>query len=286
MAAPILGLAETFAVLGGSTVTNTGSTLLIGDLGVSPGSAITGLGPGADQVTFASGGVRSATDSASAQGAVLSAYTALAGLPFTSDLTGHDLGTSGTLPIGTLTPGVYKFSSTAQLNGTLILDFQNRTNSGFVFEIGSALTTATSSSVVAINDPGPSNAVFWVLGTGGTGGSATLTGGVGTPTTFIGNILALDAISLGATSSIGCGRALARNAAVTLISNFIDNGTFADGCGSLGFSGGETSLSGIEFSSTNGNGGGHAVPAPSTLLLLGSGLAALAGVTRRRHRRT
>jgi hypothetical protein len=85
---------------------------------------------------------------------------------------------------------------------------------------------------------------------------------------------------------------LARNAAVTLDTNVIDNGA-PEGdsdseppCSSFGLSGGETSLSGIEFSSTDGNGGGHAVPAPSTLLLLGSGLAALAGVTRRRHRRT
>jgi hypothetical protein len=83
-----------------------------------------------------------------------------------------------------------------------------------------------------------------------------------------------------------------RVAKVTLDTNVIDNGA-SEGdsdsepaCNSFGLSGGETSLSGIEFSSTDGNGGGHAVPAPSTLLLLGSGLAALAGVTRRRHRRT
>jgi type VI secretion system secreted protein VgrG len=282
-----LGSANTFAVLGGSAVTNIGPTTLTGDLGVYPGSSIVpGAGftflsgaehntpPGGDPVSFA------------AHNDLVTAYGALAALPATGDLTGQVLGTGGTVP--TLTPGVYTFASTAALNGTLTLDFQNRTNAGFVFLVGTALTTASSSSVVAINDPGPSDAVFWLLGvTGGAGtGSATLLGGVGTPTTFIGNILALDAITLGTTSSILCGRALAQFAAVSLDNNVINNGALAGACGSFGLSGGETSLSGIEFSSTDGNGGGHAVPAPSTFLLLGSGLAALAGVTRRRHRRT
>jgi len=278
LAAPILGSAQSFAVLGGSAVTNTDSTTLTGDLGVYPGSSIT---PGVPGFTFNSGAVHNTPlgldpVSIAAHNDLVAAYVALAALPATGNLTGQDLGTLG----APLTPGVYTFDSTAALTGTLTLDFQNRTNAGFAFLVGTALTTATNSSVVAINDPGPSDAVFWLLGvTGGSGtGSATLTGGVGTPTTFIGNILALDAITLGTTSSILCGRALARDAAVSLDNNVIDNGALAGDCGSFGLSGGETSLEGIEFSSDHG---GPSVPEPSTLLLLAAGLIGVAARMRR-----
>jgi len=277
LAAPILGSAQSFAVLGGASVTNIGPTTLTGDLGVWPGSSIT---PGAG-FTFLSGVVQNTPPggdpvSFAAHNDLVAAYGALAALPATGNLTGQDLGTLG----APLTPGVYTFDSTAALTGTLTLDFQNRTNAGFAFLVGTALTTATNSSVVAINDPGPSDAVFWLLGvTGGSGtGSATLTGGVGTPTTFIGNILALDAITLGTTSSILCGRALARDAAVSLDNNVIDNGALAGDCGSFGLSGGETSLEGIEFSSDHG---GPSVPEPSTLLLLAAGLIGVAARMRR-----
>ena len=99
--APPLGTTQTFAVLGGSTVTNTGSSVLTGDLGVSPGSAITGFPPGIVNGTTHAG------DAAAlgAQNAVTTAYNALAGQVCTSDLSGKDLGGQ------TLTPGVYCFSS-------------------------------------------------------------------------------------------------------------------------------------------------------------------------------
>jgi hypothetical protein len=202
-----------------------------------------------------------------AQADETNAYNLLKGQPFTSDLTGHDLGTSGTSPIGTLTAGVYKFSSTAQLNGTLTLNAQNNPGALFIFDIGTALTTASASSVQVIN--GDANTgVFWLLGvTGGSGtGSATL----GTTTSFEGNILALDSITLNTGAQILCGRALAQNGAVTMATNTISNNcsTFNGGSGrsdfgSAGFSGG----SGSQI---------NPVPEPGTILLFGLGFLGLA----------
>jgi type VI secretion system secreted protein VgrG len=242
--ASILGTASSFAVLGASTVTNTGPTTLNGNLGVYPGSAITGLG----SITFIPPSTNHGNDGVSQQAQIdeTNAYTVLKGQPFTMDLTGHDLGTSGTSPIGTLTPGVYRFSSTAQLNGTLTLDFQNMPGALFIFQIGTALTTASASSVQVING-NATVGVFWLLGvTGGSGtGSATL----GTTTTFAGNILALDSITLTTNAEILCGRALAQNGAVTMDTNVIsnscsafDNGSGRTDFGSAGFSGGGSSV--------------------------------------------
>ena len=200
--APSLGTAQSFAVLGGSTVTNTGPSVITGDLGVSPGSAVTGFPPG----TVVSGTIHAADGVASgAQGSVTAAYTNLAGQPCTQDLTGQDLGGK------TLTSGVYCFSSSAQLTGTLTLNAQGNANAVFIFQIGSTLTTASGSSVVLINGGSVCN-VFWQVGS-----SAT----VGTTTSFIGNILALTSITLTTGASV-TGRALARNGAVTLDSNIVD----------------------------------------------------------------
>ena len=101
--APSLGTAQSFAVLGGSTVTNTGTSTITGNLGVSPGSAITGFPPG-----IVTGGIHAADAVAlQAQNDVTTAYNALAAAPCTTDLTGQDLGGM------TLTPGVYCFSTSA-----------------------------------------------------------------------------------------------------------------------------------------------------------------------------
>jgi hypothetical protein len=114
-AAITLGTAENFAVLGASAVTNTGPTTVVGGLGVSPGTAVTGFPPG-----VVTGGTIHSDDAAStqAQADAASAYAALAALPVTQDLSGQDLGGL------TLTPGVYHFSSVAQLTGMLTLDAQ------------------------------------------------------------------------------------------------------------------------------------------------------------------
>ena len=140
--APSLGAAQRFAVLGASTVTNTGASVITGDLGVSPGTAVTGFPPG----LVASGTIHSADAAAlAAQDAVTAAYNSLVGQACTQDLTGQDLGGQ------TLTAGVYCFSSSAQLTGTLTLDAQGNANAVFIFKMGSTLTTASASSVVLIN---------------------------------------------------------------------------------------------------------------------------------------
>jgi hypothetical protein len=208
--APSLGSAQSFAVLGGSTVTNTGPSLITGDLGVSPGSAVTGFPPG----TVVSGTIHAADAFAlSAQGSVTTAYNSLAGQACTQDLTGQDLG--GKI----LTAGVYCFSSSAQLTGTLTLDAQGNAGAVFIFKMGSTLTTASGSSVVLINGASPCN-VFWQVGS-----SATL----GTTTAFTGNILALTSITLN-TGATMAGRALARNGAVTLDSNNVSASSCLFGC--------------------------------------------------------
>jgi len=113
--APVLNGATSFAVLAGQTVTNTGPSSVTGDLGVSPGSAVTGFPPGSVAGTIYSGTPDAVA--LNAQNANTAAYNVLAGEPCGTNETGHDL---GTLP--TLTPGVYCFTSAAQLTGTLTLD--------------------------------------------------------------------------------------------------------------------------------------------------------------------
>jgi len=218
--------ANSFAVLGGSTVTNTGPSVITGDLGVGPGTAVTGFPPG---LVLAPGTVHAADAVAlQAQTETTTAYNLLAGLPATGTLTGQDLGGR------TLLPGVYFFANSAQLTGTLTLDGQGDPNATFVFQIGSTLTTASSSSVVFVNGA-TQQEVYWQVGS-----SATL----GTATQFAGNILALTSISFGTGASISCGRALARNGAVTLDTNSIVN----DCANTPG------SISGRKFEDLNGDG--------------------------------
>jgi type VI secretion system secreted protein VgrG len=204
-AAVVLGSASGFAVLAGSTATNTGASVIDGgDVGVSPGTSLTGFLPGIVQPPFT---LHSAdATSLQAQADLTIAYNAAAGLPVTQDLTGVNLGGL------TLLPGVYKFSSSAQLTGALVLNANNDPNAQFVFQIGSTLTTAAASSVVTINKVGTACIVFWQVGSSATLGAATL---------FQGHILALASITVGAGASISSGSALARTGAVTLDTDLI-----------------------------------------------------------------
>jgi type VI secretion system secreted protein VgrG len=199
--APPLGSAQSFAVLGASTVTNAGPTVIAGDLGVSPGTAVTGFPPGS-----VTGGTVHAGDATAtaAQAAAHTAYAALLAEPCGTNLTGKTIGTSpGAI---TLSPGVYCFNSSAQLTGTLTLSG----NGVYVFKIGSTLTTASNSSVVLANGATVGK-VFWQVTS-----SATL----GTNTAFEGSILAniSDTVTTGASVT---GRVFALTGAVTLSGNRI-----------------------------------------------------------------
>jgi len=204
-----LGSANLFAVLGGSSVSNTGPSSINGNLGLWSGTSMTGFPPGTVSGSIDTGNVLAMQ----AQMDLTNAYNTAAAQPCGGVLTGQNLGGQ------TLTAGVYCFASSAQLNGNLILNAQGNANAVFIFEIGGALTTLSSSQVTIING-GTGNNVFWQVG-----GSATL----GTSSQFAGNILALSNITLNAGADISCGRALALNGSVNLNTNEISND--GPGCG-------------------------------------------------------
>jgi len=201
-AAVNLGTASPFVVLGGAAVTNTGPSVLKGDLGVSPGTSLTGFGSATILgATHENDGVAS-----QAQADSTTAYNVAAGQPVPpqNDLTGTNLGNR------ILTPGAYGYSSSAGLTGTLTLDAQGDPNAQFVFVIGTTLITESASSVVLINGASPCN-VYWKVGS-----SATL----GTTTAFAGNVLALADISLNNGATVQ-GRVLAHGE-ITLNNNVLE----------------------------------------------------------------
>jgi hypothetical protein len=198
--APVnLGTAASFAVLAGSTVTNTNPSIINGDLGVYPGTAVTGFPPGTLN------GVEHDADAVAliAQSDLTTAYndaasrTPAASVP--ADLSGE-----------TLAPGVYKNASTLGLTGTVTLNAEGNPNAVFIFQAGSSLITGSGSHVILTNGAQACN-VFWQVGS-----SATL----GTNSTFVGNILALQSITVTTGATI-YGRALARNGQVSLDDNTI-----------------------------------------------------------------
>jgi hypothetical protein len=198
-----LGTAATFGVLGSSTVTNTGATVVTGDVGVWAGTSITGFPPG---TIFAGSGSLHAGDPVAqqAQADLTTAYNAAVARPClpANNLTGMVLGSGGA--VLTLSPGVYCFNTSAQLTGDLVLNGAGV----YIFQIGTTLTTAAASSITLTNGASACG-VWWQVGS-----SATL----GAATSLAGNILAFTSITLTAGTSVN-GGALARNAAVTMDSN-------------------------------------------------------------------
>jgi len=200
--APVgLGTAASFAVIAGTTVTNTGPSVISGDVGVSPGTAVVGFPPG-----IVNNGTIHTADAVAlqAQADVTTAYNDAAGRSTTATVTA-DLGGQ------TLVSGVYT-GATLGLTGTVTLDGQGDPNAVFVFQTASTLITASASVVALTNGANPCN-VFWQVAS-----SATL----GTNSVFVGTVLALTSVTAATTASVN-GRLLARNAEVTLDSNTITN---------------------------------------------------------------
>jgi len=195
-----LGSAGAFAVLAGSTVNNTGATIVTGDVGVSPGTSM-GLLPA--QVN----GTIHVADPVAAQ-AKLDLTAAF------NDAAGRSVNVitvSGNIGGQTLAPGLYQSASTLEISsGNLTLDAQGDANAVWIFQIGTTLTTTSGRQVILARGAQAGN-IFWQVGT-----SATL----GTTTLFKGNILAQASITLNTGATLD-GRALAQDAAVTLDTNTV-----------------------------------------------------------------
>ena len=201
---PGLGGAGNFAVLAGTTVTNTGPSWITGEVGVAPGSAVTGFPPGTSGPQHKGDSVAT-----TAQTNLTAAYTNAAAQPCpgTNNFTGVNLGGKN------LVPGVYCQTTAPSLTGTLTLN-----GSGvYIFQIGSTLVTASGARVVLTGGAQPCQ-IFWQVGS-----SAT----IATSTTFVGTVMALTSIAMQTGATLN-GRALARNGAVTLDTNRIIQ---SSGCG-------------------------------------------------------
>jgi len=231
-----LGTASTFAVLAGTTVTNDEASVLTGDLGVSPGTAITGfqpvpintiMGPG----TVTAGlGVVNGTIYAGGPVAAQAHMDAVVAYNYLVAQVPNTLYTGVTQLDGlTLTPGVYNFASSANLlvGGTLTLDFQGNSDAQFIFQLGSTLVTMTNSNIIAINTGNVTTCigsnVYWAVGS-----SATIDGN-----SFIGTVIAYTTITMTNTGNVSgttnvSGRMLALGGEVTMVNSIIST------CGTSG----------------------------------------------------
>jgi len=193
-----------FGVIAYTTVTNSGASVIGGDIGLYPGTSVTGFPPGVQSA----GGVMEVTTPKAqlAQGDVTTVYGQIANTACTETLTPAELAGR------TFAPGVYCSSAPVTLNGKMYLDTQNKTGPVWIFQFAETLTTAASSEVIFIGTPAPCN-VFWNIGTSVTLGSTSI---------FMGIINAYTSISLGTGVAI-TGKCMAQTGAVTLLGNTLTN---------------------------------------------------------------
>lgn len=197
-----VGNASYFAVLSGSAVTNTGSTIISGDLGLSPGTSVDGFPPGEIVGTLRINDVianQAKTD-------LTVAYNDAAGR------TSVDIvSLSGNIGGLTLTPGLYKSTSSLEISsGDVTFDAKGDKDAVFVIQIASSLTTTPGRKVILSGDAQASN-IFWQVSS-----SASF----GTTSVFKGTVMALESITFDTGANLE-GKALARNGAVTLDANTI-----------------------------------------------------------------
>lgn len=255
----ILGSMADYAAMAGGTLTINGvGTTINGNVGSTGAIA----GPGSNYTVTGGSVVTTTTQN---QTDFARAYAGLAGMAATADLSGLILGTTAGATI--LTPGVYTFTSTAQLTGMLTLDAQNQSNAVWVFQVGSTFTSAADSSVVFANlaaNSSVNNGVFWQVGS---------TVVLGADTVMEGNLLANTSIVMSDGASIAHGRALTGVNTMTLDGNAIDFGA-----PNAGYSGG---LAFADAGNTI-----TAVPEPAAASML-AGLAILGlSIIRRGNRRS